>query len=149
VSNQPTLDCPLVLGPTRSLNVVASTVTPPASPPRSPSRPRTCQQGFTRATIDGRGICLHSGEFCKPAYAGQYRRHGYACALTQGRYRLRLLEACSSGYTLAEIGGRQVCLHVGARCASAQARQYRRYGYACVIQKGKYRLVHRPGRGVA
>jgi hypothetical protein len=146
---QPTFNCALVTGPTRTLNVVTSTATPPASPPQSPSSPRTCRQGFTRATISGRSVCLHSGEFCKPAYAGQYRRHGYACELAGGRYRLRLLEACSSGFTLAKIGGRQVCLHAGARCASAQARQYRRYGYACVLQKGKYRLVHRRGAAMA
>jgi hypothetical protein len=136
-STGPSLNCPLVTGPTRQLNVVAPTATPPTTVPR----PRRCQKGFTRAPIGGRIVCLHAGEFCTPPYAQQYRRHGYACVLIRGRYRL--LQTCPSGSALAEIGGGRVCLRLGARCITVRARQYRRHGYACVVQKGKYRLVRR------
>jgi hypothetical protein len=74
--------CPLVLGPTRHLTVVA----PPAPPHSSPKA--ACRRGFTRATIGGRRVCLHAGEFCARAHARQYRRYGYACVLKKRRYRL-------------------------------------------------------------
>jgi hypothetical protein len=49
-------------------------------------------------------------------------------------------KTCSRGYTHASIGGAQKCLHAGEFCALSEARQYRRYGYACDRVGGHYRL---------
>lgn len=51
-------------------------------------------------------------------------------------------KTCPSGYTHAVIGGSEKCLHAGEYCAHAEARQYRRYHYKCVLVKGTYRLEH-------
>jgi hypothetical protein len=76
--------CPLVTGPTRTLTVVA-----PSAPSSQQPAPARCRSGFTPATIAGRHVCLHAGEFCSHTHARQYRRFGYQC-IRQGRwYRLR------------------------------------------------------------
>lgn len=41
----------------------------------------------------------------------------------------------------AKIGGKRVCLAQGAGCNHRYASSYQRYGFACVDENGKYRLV--------
>lgn len=41
----------------------------------------------------------------------------------------------------AKIHGKRVCLSEGASCNHAYASQYARYGFACVKENGKYRLL--------
>jgi hypothetical protein len=49
-------------------------------------------------------------------------------------------KTCSAGFTHATIGGEQKCLHAGEYCSHAEARQYRRYHFKCILVNGVYRL---------
>jgi hypothetical protein len=49
---------------------------------------KTCPAGFTHAVIGGEQKCLHAGEYCSHAEAGQYRRYHFVCARVRGTYRL-------------------------------------------------------------
>jgi hypothetical protein len=51
-------------------------------------------------------------------------------------------KSCPSGYTLGTIGGAQKCLHAGEYCIRSDAKQYRRYHFACDDINGTYRLEH-------
>ena len=119
-----------------------------ADPAGSPDAAAELSEGLYARADRRTQRMLSRREFCAPPYAQQYQRHGYACVLLRGRYRLLRNWRVPNGSALAEIGGERVCLRPGARCGRARAGQYRRYGYACVLQKGKYRLVHRRRRGV-
>lgn len=72
--------CPHVLGPTWSLTVLPS-------PTSTPSVHR-CRRGFRSASIGGRHVCLHAGEFCAKRYRKQYHRYHFSCVLIGRRYRL-------------------------------------------------------------
>jgi hypothetical protein len=51
-------------------------------------------------------------------------------------------KTCPSDFTHATIGGVQKCLHAGEYCSHAEARQYRRYQFKCVLVNGVYRLEY-------
>jgi hypothetical protein len=51
-------------------------------------------------------------------------------------------KTCPTGYTHAVIGGQQKCLHSGEYCSHAEARQYPKYYFKCVLVRGVYRLEH-------
>lgn len=55
-----------------------------------------------------------------------------------------LAKTCRHHYVHAVIGHAQKCLHAGEFCSHSEARQYRRYGFACVrYRSGYYHLRQR------
>jgi hypothetical protein len=65
-----------------------------------------------------------------------------ASPAASGNHVAVIAKTCSSGYTHAVIGGAQKCLHAGEYCSHSEARQYRRYHFACENVRGTYRLEH-------
>lgn len=64
-----------------SAAVAGAAFTPPASA-------KSCRFGYTSAGIGGAQKCLHAGEYCAHAEAGQYRRYHFKCVAVNGTYRL-------------------------------------------------------------
>jgi hypothetical protein len=49
-------------------------------------------------------------------------------------------KSCPSRDVKGSIGGQQKCLGRGEFCAQRYKSQYRRYGFTCKLQNGRYRL---------
>jgi hypothetical protein len=48
--------------------------------------------------------------------------------------------SCSQGDVPAQIGGQPKCLQNGQQCQAQNASDYRKYGFVCTKNKGRYEL---------
>jgi hypothetical protein len=55
----------------------------------SSSSSSSCAAGFTSGKIDGQNKCLQPGQQCQQAEASQYKKYGFSCTKTNGRYALK------------------------------------------------------------
>jgi hypothetical protein len=48
--------------------------------------------------------------------------------------------SCAAGYVSGQIGGQPKCLQNGQQCQDANASDYKKYGFACTKNNGRYEL---------
>src|SRR6476646_2087981 len=61
------------------LAILAALAVVAASQSRSAPLRTTCGSASVPGLVGGVAKCLHAGEFCSAAHAGDYRRYGFSC----------------------------------------------------------------------
>ena len=54
----------------------------------SGSKGGSCSSNFTSAKINGQTKCLQQGQQCQQAQSSSYKKYGFSCTKTNGRYQL-------------------------------------------------------------
>jgi hypothetical protein len=87
VSTPPSHETPSTLPPT-----TPSSTQSPSTPTTTPTTAQSpCPRGAVAARIGGQHKCLHAGLACVSRYQRQYHAHGFTCARSGRRERLRRL----------------------------------------------------------
>ena len=67
-------------GPSKSTN---------SSNASSPASSGSCSAGYVSGQIGGRAKCLQNGQQCQEANASDYKKYGFSCTKSNGRYELK------------------------------------------------------------
>lgn len=74
---------------THASTASSSSSRPSASATSAKASGGNCAAGFVSGTIAGQAKCLQNGQQCQQENANDYKKYGFACTKTNGRYELQ------------------------------------------------------------